>query len=284
MDAGNGVSRLLVIGAGTMGAGIAQVAASAGCHVDLFDAVAGVARAAVGRIGESLKRACVKGHVTAADADRTVANLFPVAELSTADQADVVLEAVKEDPDVKRALFATLESIIGSATPIWTNTSMLSITGLAAGMQHPGRLVGTHFFNPAPRMKLVEVTAGQHTAPEAIALAETTIRGWGKTPVRAPDSPGFIVNRIFDAIKREALALLAEGTAPERIDTAVKLGLNFPMGPFETMDLVGLDTTYQCLKVQAEAMQRPLTHCDALEKLVGDGHLGRKTGRGFHAY
>lgn len=284
MSASTNVLRLTVIGAGTMGGGIAQVAANAGCHVDLFDAAEGVAVASVRRIGESLARAQDKGYVTQADAERTVGNIHPVSDLAIATQSDAVIEAVKEDPQVKRQLFARLESILSSRMPIWTNTSMLSITLLAEGMRHPERLVGTHFFNPAPRMKLVEVTAGRDTSTDALALADSTLRAWGKSPVRAPDTPGFIVNRIFDAIKREALQLLHEGTPADQIDTAVKLGLNFPMGPFETMDLVGLDTTYQCLQVQSAAMGRTLTHTDALAKLVEQGQLGRKTGRGFYNY
>jgi 3-hydroxybutyryl-CoA dehydrogenase len=274
----------MVIGAGTMGGGIAQVAAAAGCHVDLFDAAEGVARSAVRRIAESLGRAQQKGYVTPAEVQRTLDHLHPSDDLAVAAQAHAVIEAVKEDVQVKQQLFARLEAIIADTTPIWTNTSMLSITRLAQGMRHPERLVGTHFFNPAPRMKLVEVTAGEHSDEAFVEQAAATMRAWGKTPVRAPDSPGFIVNRIFDAIKREALQLLSEGTPADQIDAAVKLGLNFPMGPFETMDLVGLDTTYQCLQVQAAAMGRTLQHDESLAKLVGEGNLGRKTGRGFYTY
>jgi len=276
---------VLVVGTGTMGAGIAQVAAQAGHRVFLFDQAPGAAERAKARIADSMERAKAKGYVTAELIATTLTNLEPAASLAeAAAEADVVVEAVKEDLDIKRAVFAQLESLTRPTTYLWTNTSMIAITRIADGLKHPERVVGTHFFNPVPRMKLVEVIAGKRTSASAAAIAAATVARWGKTPVQAPDTPGFLVNRVLDAIKREALALLEEGSTPEQVDTAVRLGLNFPMGPFELMDLVGLDTTYDCLLNQASAMGRPATFGQKLPGLVRDGKHGRKTGSGFYQY
>src|SRR5690606_28710194 len=141
-------------------------------------------------------------------------------------------------------------------TALWTNTSMIPISRIAQGLKYPQHVVGTHFFNPVPRMKLAEIIAGAQTAPAAVELAQATMAAWGKTPVLAPDTPGFIVHRVFDAIKRVALQLHEEGTPADRIDAAVRLGLNFPMGPFEVMDLAGLDTAHRCLQTLADAMNQ----------------------------
>lgn len=278
------VNKLLVVGTGTMGGGIGQVAAAAGCTVCFYDRAEGAAKGTVQRIEGSLQRAQAKGYVTAEDAQRTLANLHPVDALDVAGEVDAVVEAVKEDLAIKRQVFAHLETLVSPETALWTNTSMIAITRIAEGLQHPERVVGTHFFNPVPRMKLVEVIAGERTSEEAVRLAEATVTRWGKTPVRAPDTPGFIVNRVLDAIKREALQLMEEGTPADQVDTAVRLGLNFPMGPFELMDLVGLETTLDCLKNQAEAMGRPQQFGSKLPVLVEQGKLGRKTGEGFYSY
>ena len=278
------VENLLVVGTGTMGAGIAQVAAAAGCTVHLYDAQPDAAPNAKQRVTESLGRAEKKGYVTADDIERTLSNMHPADSMQVAGEVDAVVEAVKEDIAIKRAVFGELEAIASPDAGLWTNTSMIAITRIAEGLQHPERVVGTHFFNPVPRMKLVEVIAGERTSADAARLAERTVQSWGKTAVRAPDTPGFIVNRVLDAIKREALALHEQGASAEQVDTAVRLGLNFPMGPFELMDLVGLDTTHDCLKNQADAMGRPQDFGTHLPRLVDDKKLGRKTGQGFYRY
>lgn len=277
-------SSLLVVGAGTMGAAIAQVAAMAGWHVWLHDKADGAAGAALQRIAASMERAETKGYLSAEDRSRTLGNLHPSPTLDPAAESTAVIEAVKEDLEIKRGVFRALDAIAPASVFLWTNTSMLSVTAIAGGLQHPGRVAGTHFFNPVPRMKLVEIIAGKETSEDTLRAAEEAVRQWGKTPVRAPDSPGFLVNRILDAIKREALDLLDEGVEPERVDAAVRLGLNFPMGPFELMDLVGLDTTLDCLLAQARAMGRQQETGRGLKRLVEAGKLGRKTGEGFHSY
>jgi 3-hydroxybutyryl-CoA dehydrogenase len=278
------VNTLLVVGTGTMGAGIAQIAAAAGDTVLLFDGAPGVAARAKARIGASMTRAAAKGHLDAASIPLTLERLRPVEALSAAGPIDAAIEAVKEDLAVKQGVFAELEAAFPPATLLWTNTSMISIARIAEKLRHPERVAGVHFFNPVPRMKLVEVIAGERTAPGTVDVAVQTVTRWGKTPVRAPDSPGFIVNRILDAIKRESLALLDEGVPADQIDQGVRLGLNFPMGPFELMDLIGLNNTLDAMKVQAEAVGRSTTFSPRIEKLVAQGHWGRKTGHGFYKY
>jgi 3-hydroxybutyryl-CoA dehydrogenase len=277
------IKSLLVIGTGTMGRGIAQVAAGAGLSVRLYDSQQGVAEQCRSRIEAALRKGVEKGFHTADQAEAALGRLIPVTSLAAASEVEVILEAVKEDLNVKQDLFLSVEELVGEGIFFWTNTSMLSVSEIAKPLRYPGRLVGTHFFNPVPRMKLVEVIAGRQSSPLAVEIAEKAMGDWGKVVVRAPDSPGFIVNRVFDAIKREALAILREGVSPNEIDTAVRLGLNFPMGPFEVMDLVGLDTTLACLKTQAGRTGRS-GDFGLLDHLVEQGNLGRKTGRGFYGY
>lgn len=267
-----------------MGAGIAQVVAAAGDSVRIYDAQPRAAETVRERCAASLERARAKGYVRSEEITRTMENLHPAQALEEGAEADVVIEAVKEDLDIKRQLFSALESVVTDQCYLWTNTSMISIARIMENLRHPGRAAGTHFFNPVPRMKLVEVIPGKKTAPETVDFAMATVQRWGKTPVLAPDTPGFIVNRIFDAITRESLAMLEEGVPPEQVDTAVRLGLNFPMGPFELMDLVGLQTTYDCLVAQAEGMGRSPECGTHLPKLVKEKRWGRKTGQGFYTY
>jgi 3-hydroxybutyryl-CoA dehydrogenase len=277
-------NKVLVVGTGTMGAGIAQVAAAAGDQVLLFDGKTGAAAASVDRIARSLERAEAKGYVTLAQRKDTLDHLLPVESLDAAGEVDIIVEAVKEDLKVKQSLFTEIERICLPSTALWTNTSMISISAISAPLKHRGRFCGTHFFNPVPRMRLVEVIAGTDTDPSTVEHALATVRRWGKTPVLAPDSPGFIVNRILDAIKREALDLLDQGVPPDQVDTAVRLGLNFPMGPLELMDLIGLDTTLDCLMNQATAMERSASFSEKLTGLVASGKTGRKAGQGFYSY
>jgi 3-hydroxybutyryl-CoA dehydrogenase len=275
---------ILVVGAGTMGAGIAQIAAAAGNRVTVYDENPETPLRAKERIAASLARAEAKGHVTTESAALTLENLHPTSCLDQAADAAVVVEAVTENIEIKRSVFLRLEQIVKSDTSLWTNTSMLSISAIGAPLARPERFCGVHFFNPVPRMRLVEVIAGKKTSSETIDLAVSHVKRWGKTAVYAPDTPGFIVNRVLDGIKREALDLLDLGVPPDQIDTAVKLGLNFPMGPLELMDLIGLDTTLDVLVNQAHALGRPSAKITRLHELVAAGNLGRKTGKGFYTY
>ena len=276
-------SRILVVGAGLMGAGIAQVAAQAGHDVALFDARAGAAEAAKAKLAQTLDGLAAKGKLTPEAAHATLARIRPVDALVT---ADLVIEAIVENLDVKRALFAELEALLPSEAVIATNTSSISVTALARGMQKPERLVGMHFFNPVPLMKLVEVVSGLGTDP-AIAQAVFDLAGrWGKTAVHTRSTPGFIVNRIARPYYAETLMLLQDrAAAPELID-AVLRAAGFRMGPCELMDLIGHDTNFAVTNsvFAANFFDRRFTPSLVQQELVDAGFFGRKSGRGFYRY
>lgn len=275
---------VFVIGAGTMGSGIAQVAAAAGDEILLYDQNPEVPPRALARMEASLSRAAGKGYVTESEVAATINHIKPAVSLDAAAGCSVVIEAVKEDLEIKRSVFSAIEPVVDGTALICTNTSMISISAIATVLGDRSRFCGTHFFNPVPRMKLVEIIAGAETTNETMVMARSLVESWGKTAVEAPDSPGFIVNRVFDAIKREALALHEEGVPAGEVDAALRLGLNFPMGPFELMDLIGLDTTYDCLINQARQMQREPAFGARLPGLVAEGKFGRKSGAGFFDY
>ncbi|RZJ10102.1 MAG: 3-hydroxyacyl-CoA dehydrogenase [Rubrivivax sp.] len=276
-------ARLLVVGAGLMGAGIAQVAAQAGHAVSLFDARPGAAEAAKARLAQSLDGLVAKGKLTGDAAHAALARITPVDALAP---ADLVIEAIVENLDAKRALFAELEALLASEAVIATNTSSISVTALARGMTTPQRLVGMHFFNPVPVMKLVEVVSGLGTSPD-VAQAVFDLAGcWGKTAVHARSTPGFIVNRIARPYYAEALMLLQERAAsPELIDALLRAA-GFRMGPCELMDLIGHDTNFAVTKSVFEAnfFDRRFTPSLVQQELVDAGFLGRKSGRGFYRY
>ncbi len=276
-------SRLLIVGAGLMGAGIAQVAAQSGHEVSLFDARTGAAAAAKAKLALTLDGLAAKGKLTSEAAAATLARITPVEALVS---ADFVIEAIVEDLGVKRALFAELEALLPNDAVIATNTSSISVTALARGMQHPERLVGMHFFNPVPLMKLVEVVSGLGTSPE-VAQAVFDLAGrWGKTAVHARSTPGFIVNRIARPYYAEALMLLQErAAAPEVIDACLRAAC-FRMGPCELMDLIGHDTNFAVTNsvFAANFFDRRFTPSLVQQELVDAGFLGRKSGRGFYRY
>ncbi|PTT86576.1 3-hydroxyacyl-CoA dehydrogenase [Pelomonas sp. HMWF004] len=276
-------ARVLVVGAGLMGAGIAQVAAQAGHAVDLFDTRAGAAEAAKAKLAQTLESLAAKGKLTFEAAAATLARITPVAALTA---ADLVIEAIVEHLDTKRALFAELEALLPDTAVIATNTSSISVTALGRGMNKPERLVGMHFFNPVPLMKLVEVVSGLGTAPE-VAQAVFDLAGrWGKTAVHARSTPGFIVNRIARPYYAEALMLLQErAAAPEVIDACLRAA-GFRMGPCELMDLIGHDTNFAVTNsvFAANFFDRRFTPSLVQQELVDAGFLGRKSGRGFYHY
>jgi len=274
-----------VVGAGAMGAGIAQVAAQAGHPVLLHDSRPGAAADAQRALARTLEALASKGKLTADVAHAAAARIKPVAALSDLAPAAFVVEAIVEDLAAKRDLFAALESIVADDAILATNTSSLSVTALAAGTRCPGRVVGMHFFNPAPVLPLVEVVSGLATDPAVAATVHATAAAWGKSPVHAASTPGFIVNRCARPFYAEALRLLAERAADvATLDAVMRDAGGFRMGPFELMDLVGHDVNFAVTSsVFAAYFGDPRFRPSVIQReLVDAGFLGRKSGRGFY--
>ncbi len=277
---------VLVVGAGIMGAGIAQTAAQAGHTVFLFDARVGAAAEAKARLAATLDGLVKKGRLDADAAQAALARIEPVLSLDDAVAARLAVEAIIESLDAKRGLFQQLEGVLGNDAVLATNTSSISVTAIANGLLHPGRLVGMHFFNPVPLMKLVEVVSGLHTQPDVAAAIFDLSKTWGKVPVHAKSTPGFIVNRIARPYYAETLALLLEQAAtPQVLDACLKAA-GFRMGPCELMDLIGHDTNFAVTNSVYEANFFDKRYMPSLvqREMVDGGLLGRKSGRGFYAY
>jgi 3-hydroxybutyryl-CoA dehydrogenase len=277
---------VLVAGAGIMGAGIAQVAAQAGHPVLLMDAREGAAAAARTKLGATLDGLVAKGRLAPEQARDTLARIRPIAALAEAGDARIVVEAIVEKLEAKRALFRELEAVVAPEAILATNTSSISVTAIANGLQHPGRLVGMHFFNPVPLMKLVEVVSGLQTERRVADAVFDLALAWGKLPVHAKSTPGFIVNRIARPYYAETLALLLEQAAtPQVIDACLKAA-GFRMGPCELMDLIGHDTNFAVTQSVFEANFFDKRYVPSLvqREMVDGGLLGRKSGRGFYVY
>jgi 3-hydroxybutyryl-CoA dehydrogenase len=280
-----------VVGAGIMGSGIAQVALEAGHEVVVHDIDEAALARARDRVADGLTRRAAHALLDPSGIDEWVdARLARLRETvvleQLGDDAEVVVEAALESLELKQTIFRTLDAVADPATILATNTSALSIASIAAGTAHPERVLGLHFFNPAPLMALVEVVAGPATNRDIVDAAEALMASWGKTPVRSADSPGFIVNRVNRPFTLQALRLLEAGTASiEEIDQALRDG-GFPLGPFELMDLTGIDVTFAASTAIWERLGRPdrLRPSPIQEQLIEAGHLGRKTGQGFYRY
>ena len=271
---------VLVVGAGQMGAGIAQVVAASGRRVSLHDAAPGAVERGLAAIGKSLAKLAEKG---GADPDEVLARIEPAADLVP---ADLMIEAVVEDADVKRDVFARADAMFPAASVLASNTSSIPITLLAAATSRPDRVIGMHFFNPVPVLKLVEVIRGLDTSAETADAISALATDLGKTPAQARDMPGFVSNRILMPFINEAAYAVLEGVAePEAIDTIAKLGFAHPMGPLALADLIGLDTCVAIMEVLHEGLGNPkYAPCPLLRRYVQAGRLGRKSGRGFYAY
>lgn len=277
---------VFVIGAGIMGAGIAQVAAHAGHPVMLFDAREGAAADAIVKLTTGLDAQVAKGKMTKEAAHATIARISPASDIGGAAGARIAIEAIVENLDAKRQLLRQLEAVVDDSCVLASNTSSISITALANGMQHPERLVGMHFFNPVPAMKLVEVVAGLRTDPGVADAVLGLASAWGKVGVLARSTPGFIVNRIARPFYAETLTLLQERAAEPAVLDACLRGAGFRMGPCELMDLIGHDTNLAVTLSVYEANfgDKRFTPSLVQRELVDGGLLGRKVGRGFYEY
>ncbi|HJK95745.1 MAG TPA: 3-hydroxybutyryl-CoA dehydrogenase [Polyangiaceae bacterium LLY-WYZ-14_1] len=275
-----------VVGAGQMGRGIAQVAAASGLDVRLADASQELAAAGKDRVDKALAKLVGKGKLEDGERTRILDGIQPVATLDDLAGADLVVEAAPERFELKADVFRALDGVLGDAAILATNTSSISVTKLAAATKRPDRVVGMHFFNPVPVMKLVEAVRALQTSDETFATVRRLGESMGKTVIEARDSPGFIVNRMLVPFLNEACFALAEGLGtPEEIDQGALLGLNHPIGPLALADLVGLDTMLAIAEVLHQELGDPKYRpAPILRQYVAAGWLGRKSGRGFFPY
>jgi 3-hydroxybutyryl-CoA dehydrogenase len=275
-----------VVGAGTMGHGIAQVALVAGYRVLLVDAAREALERGLGGIQKGLGKLVEKGKLEAAAREEAWSRLEPGTSLQALAQADLVVEAVVERLEVKAEVLGRLGGLVRPDTILASNTSSISISKLAAKVAHPGRVIGMHFMNPVPLMQLVEIIRGLQTAQPVYDEVEAVTRRMGKTPVEVHDGPGFVSNRVLMPMINEAIFCLYEGVAEAAaIDQVMKLGMNHPMGPLALADLIGLDVCLDILRVLQDGFGDPKYRpCPLLVRMVDAGYLGRKTGRGFYDY
>ncbi len=280
------ITKIGVVGAGTMGNGIAQVFAQSGFDVKLCDAIPAALDRAQKTIDKSLAKFVEKGKLTAADRDAALGRLKAFPSIDALADVDYIVEAIAEAVETKLDVFRKLDAITQPDVILSSNTSSISITLLGAATKRPDKVLGMHFMNPVPLMTLVELIRGQATSPESMQIATDLCAALHKTPVEAADYPGFIANRILMPMINEAIYAVMEGVGtPEAIDTVMKLGMNHPMGPLTLADFIGLDVCLAILNVLHEGLGDPKYRpCPLLRRMVAAGHLGRKNGRGFYSY
>jgi 3-hydroxybutyryl-CoA dehydrogenase len=278
--------KVLVVGAGQMGGGIAHVCAAAGHEVLLNDVSADAVRRGTDVIAKNLARAVAKGKLAQDEADKTLSRIAAHLDLTQRADVAIAIEAASEDEGLKKRIFATLDEAMPPTAILASNTSSISITALGAVTKRAERVIGMHFMNPVPVMKLVEVIRGIATSDETYEAVRSLAEGLGKTPVEVRDFPGFVSNRVLMPMINEAIYAHFEGVgSAEAIDTVMKLGMNHPMGPLELADFIGLDTCLAIMNVLhdgfSDSKYRP---CPLLKQMVAAGYLGKKSGRGFYRY
>jgi len=280
------MTKIAVIGAGTMGNGIAQVFAAHGHDVTLVDLQQSALDKGIKAIEGSLARVVKKGTLSEADAAATLKRIAPATDVAAVKDAQLVVEAASENPAVKFKIFETLDQLCAPGTILATNTSSISITEIAAKTKRPELVIGMHFMNPVPVMQLVEIIRGQRTSDATTKQVMEWSSALGKTPVEVNDYPGFVANRILMPMINEAVYCVMEGVAtPEAVDTVMKLGMAHPMGPLALADLIGLDVCLAILEVLHTGLGDPKYRpCPLLRRMVAAGQLGRKTGQGFYSY
>ena len=280
------ITKIAVLGAGQMGAGIAQVSACAGYEVVMIDINQEFVDRGMGTISSSLGKLVSKGRMTEEESSRAMSLISSSTDRASASDADLVIEAIPEIPDLKFSTFSELDSICKQNAILASNTSSISINEIASHTSRPDRVIGMHFMNPVPIMKLIEIINGSETDPEVTAAVLEASERMGKTPLECNDSPGFVSNRILCPMINEAILTLQEGVAkPEAIDGIMKLGMNHPIGPLALADLIGLDTVLHIMGVLHDGLgDQKYAPAPLLVEMVESGRLGRKSGSGFYEY
>jgi 3-hydroxybutyryl-CoA dehydrogenase len=282
------IKKIGVVGAGTMGNGITQISSQIGCDVVMMDIEMRFVEGGMTSIDKFLSKSVEKGKMTAEEKDAVIGRIKGTTDMADLKDVDFVIEAVIEDVELKKRVFRNLDELVRPEVILATNTSSMSITEIAASTSRPDKVCGMHFFNPAPIMRLVEIIRGYATSDESIAIAKELAKKMGKVTVEVKkDSPGFIVNRIMIPHMIEAIKMVEEGIATiEDVDTAVKNGLNYPMGPFELMDLTGIDIAYFVTEYFYKELNKESKWVapNLLKTMIRAGNLGRKTGSGWYSY